>query len=93
VRLASFDVKPAGLGRLDDYLDRSMRRNAKGEFIPVAPGPDSGSEFFASPLSYDAFHTCNTWTAEGLYVAGVPVSYHGVIFAGQLWGRLDKHVH
>ncbi len=88
VKLQFLAVSTAGIGRLDRFLDRSLQRNTRGSFRPLAPGPDAGSEFFASPLSYDAFHTCNTWTAEALQVAGLPVSYHGVIFADQVWRQL-----
>jgi len=88
VRLRSVSVTSDGINRLDDYLAYSLQKDAQGKFEPVAPGPDLDSEFFASGLSYDAFHTCNTWTAEALHVAGLPVSYHGVIFADQVWGQL-----
>lgn len=90
VRLDSFAVSRAGVARLDHFLARSLRRNAAGGFEPMGPGPDPGSEFFASPLSYDALHTCNTWTAQALHVAGLPVSDQGVIFAGQLWRQVAK---
>ncbi|MDE2273509.1 MAG: DUF2459 domain-containing protein, partial [Gammaproteobacteria bacterium] len=69
-------------------LAASLQTDAQGRPEPLAPGPDPGSEFYASGLSYDAFHTCNTWTAEALHFAGVPVSYHGLIFADQLWRQL-----
>lgn len=88
VKLRFLAVSTAGIGRLDRYLVRSLQRNTRGGFEPLAQGPDAGSEFFASPLSYDAFHTCNTWTAEALHVSGLPVSYHGVIFADQVWRQL-----
>lgn len=88
VRLRSMSVTGDGINRLDDYLVYSLQKDAQGKFEPVAPGPDPDSEFFASGLSYDVFHTCNTWTAEALHVAGLPVSYHGVIFADQVWRQL-----
>ncbi|MHB8404689.1 MAG: DUF2459 domain-containing protein [Gammaproteobacteria bacterium] len=88
VRLRSVSVSTNGIKRLDDFLAHSLQKNAHGNYEPVAPGPDPDSEFFASGLSYDALHTCNTWTAEALQAAGLPVSYHGVIFANQIWRQV-----
>lgn len=88
VQLQTVSVTASGLERLDAYLAASLQTDAQGRPEPLAPGPDPGSEFYASGLSYDAFHTCNTWTAEALHFAGVPVSYHGLIFADQLWRQL-----
>lgn len=87
-RLRAVAVSRGGIGRLDDYLARSLRKGAHGDLQPIAPGPYPHSEFFASGLSYDAFHTCNTWTAEALQAAGLPVSSGGVVFAGQVWRQL-----
>ena len=89
VKLHTVAVTAGGLARLDGYLAASLQTDAQSRLEPLTPGPDAGSEFYASGLSYDAFHTCNTWTAEALYAAGVPVSYHGVIFADQLWRQLQ----
>lgn len=89
VKLRTVSIPQGGLTRLDSYLVASMQTDAHGQLEPLAAGPDAGSEFYASALSYDAFHTCNTWTAEALQVAGLPVSYHGVIFAAQLWRQLQ----
>lgn len=88
VKLRTVSVTQVGLMHLDSYLAGSLQTDARGQLEPLAAGPDAGSEFYASGLSYDAFHTCNTWTAEALHDAGLPVSYHGVIFANQLWRQL-----
>ncbi len=87
-RLRILAVSGGGMAKLDDYLVHSFRMDARGQPQPLGPGPFSHSEFFASGLSYDAFYTCNTWTAEALHVSGLPVSYSGVIFADQLWSQL-----
>lgn len=89
VRFHSETVSAAGLANLDKYLVQSLQTSARDELQALGPGPDAGSEFYASGLAYDALHTCNTWTAEALYAAGVPINYHGVIFADQLWRQLQ----
>ena len=46
--------------------------------------PFPQSIFYASTGPYNLGHTCNTWTAEGLQVSGLPVSAAGVVFASQV---------
>lgn len=54
-----------------------------------APGPYEGSLYFATPLKYSAAHTCNTWAAEALRTAGLPIRSAGVVFARQLWSQVQ----
>jgi hypothetical protein len=42
--------------------------------------------FYAARDTYDALHTCNTWTAETLRAGGLPVPSAGVLFVGQVLG-------
>lgn len=55
-----------------------------GTAVQLGPGPYPGSMFYASSETYDAFNTCNTWTARMLRDGGVPVNPHAVLFAGQV---------
>jgi hypothetical protein len=50
-----------------------------------ASGPYEGSLYFSAVPRYSAAHTCNTWAAEVLRAAGLPIRSAGVVFAGQLW--------
>ena len=54
----------------------------------IGTGPYPRSVFFASTGTYNLGHTCNTWTAEALRVAGLPVTAAGVVFAGQVLDQL-----
>jgi hypothetical protein len=66
----------------------------RGSVAPLRAGPYEGSLYFAASIGYSGWHTCNTWAAEGLRAAGLPIHSFGVAFAGQLWGqarRLDGH--
>jgi Protein of unknown function (DUF2459) len=49
------------------------------------PGPYEGSAYWRSSLRYSAGYTCNTWAAQILASAGLPLPVHGVLFAGQVW--------
>jgi Protein of unknown function (DUF2459) len=53
-------------------------------------GPYEGSVYFAATPKYSAVHTCNTWAAESLAAAALPIHSGGVIFAGQLWSQLRR---
>lgn len=90
VKLRAIQVSLAGQRRLDNYLLETLKLNAIGQAEVLGAGPDPGSEFYASGLTYDAFHTCNTWTAQALHTAGIAIDWHGVIFADQLWSQLNR---
>lgn len=75
-------VSRPGLVRLSDYLWSDIAKAADGTPRRVGAGPEPGSIFFASTESYDATHTCNTWTAIALETAGLPIDPGGVVFAG-----------
>jgi hypothetical protein len=55
-----------------------------------ATGPYEGSLYFTATPKYSAFHTCNTWAAESLATAALPIHSAGVIFAGQLWSQVRR---
>lgn len=82
------------LDRLQRFIADSLAWDAAGDgkraSPPIAEGPYPGSVFHASSVTYAATYTCNTWTAEALAVAGLPVSVTGVLFAGQLMGRVRR---
>lgn len=56
----------------------------------LATGPYDGSFYYASTSRYSGLHTCNTWTAEGLRAAGLPVHSFAVEFSGQVWRQARK---
>jgi hypothetical protein len=58
--------------------------------VSLGPGPYAGSEFFAALGTYDAFDTCNTWTATMLATAGLPVSASGIMFSHQVMDQARR---
>jgi uncharacterized protein (TIGR02117 family) len=78
----------AGLARLSQYLWDDVAKDRGGAPVRAGPGPYPRSVFYVSTGTYDASHTCNTWTALALRAAGLPVTAAGVVFAGQLTGQL-----
>ncbi|MFP6560573.1 DUF2459 domain-containing protein [Paraburkholderia sp. B3] len=60
-----------------------METNGADEPQRLADGPYPGSLYFAARGTYDALHTCNTWTARALRSAGL-ASVADTPFAGHL---------
>jgi len=57
---------------------------------PLQPGPYADSLYYASVLRYSALYTCNTWTADALRAAALPVHSAGVELAGQIWRQVER---
>ncbi len=82
-------VSLAGLTRLQAFLQQSIENDATGGPIRLGEGPYPGSVFFAATGTYDALYTCNTWTADVLRSAGLPVE-GAVLFAGDLMYKVRQ---
>lgn len=79
-------VSRAGLTRIEAAVWQEIDKTPAGEPIGLGDGPYPGSVYFAALGTYDAFDTCNTWTAEMLHAGGMPVPADGVLFVGQIMG-------
>jgi uncharacterized protein (TIGR02117 family) len=75
--------------RLEEFVWETLAKE-EGVATALAPGPYDGSLYYASTARYSGFHTCNTWTAEGLKTAGLPVRSFGVEFSGQVWRQVRR---
>ena len=73
-----------GIQSLTEFLWEYLAVDKEGHPRRAGTGPYPQSVFYASTGAYSLGHTCNTWTAEALGVAGLPVSAAGVVFAGQV---------
>jgi len=81
-------LSTAGLDRLSNYLWAAFEKSGDGSLRRLAAGPQPGSVFYAATGTYSATYTCNTWTAEGLRVGGMPVTPAGVVFVSELTDQL-----
>jgi uncharacterized protein (TIGR02117 family) len=81
-------ISREGAERFSQFLWDDLVKNPTGNPRRVGAGPYPQSAFYAAAGTYDLSHTCNTWTAEALRAAGLPVSAVGVVFAGQLLDQL-----
>jgi len=81
-------VSREGIERLWEFLWNYLLPGKEGPPRRIGSGPYPQSVFYASTGTYNLSHTCNTWTAEALRVAGLPVSAAGVVFAAQILDQL-----
>jgi uncharacterized protein (TIGR02117 family) len=83
---------PDGIQRLAQFLWDYLAVDKDGPPRRIGTGPYPQSVFYTSTGTYNLGHTCNTWTAEALQVAGLPVNAAGVVFAGQVLDQLPSIV-
>ena len=80
-------VSRAGRERLERFLAGSFDLDAAGRPHRLAAGAWPASALYAASAPYSATYTCNTWTADALAQAGLPVSASGVLFASQVMAQ------
>ncbi|MHB1513436.1 MAG: DUF2459 domain-containing protein [Acidiferrobacter sp.] len=72
---------------LRGFLGRTLAHTAHGGLEALGAHGHRGL-FFASTDTYDAFHTCNTWTMQAMRAAHLPATSAGILFAGQVSAAL-----
>jgi hypothetical protein len=88
-QVVTLRLPPASVERIATTLWQDLEKTPDGSAVRLADGPYVGSAFYAATETYDAFHTCNTWTALVLRDAGIPVDTH-VLFAGQVMRQVAR---
>jgi hypothetical protein len=82
-------VTAAQLRTLVTELERAIRRDESGARQPAfAPVPGYPGRFHPGIGSYSWWTNCNRWTLDRLAAAGLARRGRGVIFSGQVPGRL-----
>jgi uncharacterized protein (TIGR02117 family) len=82
-------VTAAEAQQLEEFVWKTLA-SKDGVASSLAPGPYSDSFYYESVQRYSGLHTCNTWTAEALRAAGLPVRTSGVEFSGQVWRQVQR---
>jgi hypothetical protein len=82
-------VSRDGIERLSELLWSFLAADDETAPRRIGTGPYPDSVFYASTGTYNLSHTCNTWTAEALRVAGLPVRTAGVVFANQVLDQVQ----
>jgi uncharacterized protein (TIGR02117 family) len=84
--VVTLHVTRADLDRLEQRLWQAFEQTPEGTPVAIAIGPYQGSLFYAASEPYSGLFTCNTWTADMMHAAGLPMPIGGVLFAGQVMG-------
>lgn len=82
--VVALPVTRPGFDAIAAYVWESLATEHGHLPAPYGAGPYAGSLLYASRVTYDAFETCNTWTAAALHKGGLPISPAGVLFASQV---------
>lgn len=88
IRVIPLPITRSGWSSVAGFVWRSFAVTRTGRPHRLGPGPYPSSAFYAAAGTYDGTHTCNTWTAEALHTAGLPVRSAGVVFAGQVMRQI-----
>jgi len=83
-RVFAISVSRQGLDRLSQFLWDQLDQDLQHRPRRIGDGPYWQSSFYEANGTYSLLNTCNTWTADALRVAGLPVSSNGVVFSGQV---------
>jgi uncharacterized protein (TIGR02117 family) len=87
--VARLQVNATQANRLEEFIWNTLATH-DGVATALAPGPYDESVYYEATPRYSALHTCNTWTAEGLRAAGLPVHSFGVEFSWQVWPQVRR---
>jgi uncharacterized protein (TIGR02117 family) len=79
-----------GSTSLSNFIWDDLAKDKDGKPTVVARSKNPDGLFYAAESRYNMFHTCNTWTADALQDAGLPVSGNGVVFAGGVMSQVAK---
>ena len=82
--LVTLHLSRQAVDRIAALIWQGMEKQADGTPRRLAGEPYAGSVLYAATETYDALHTCNSWTAQLLHEAGLPVDPNGVLFTGQV---------
>jgi uncharacterized protein (TIGR02117 family) len=77
-----------GFQRLVKFISDTFSRPRPPAPAEARPGLFSNSRFYAAKGKFSLFRTCNTWVAEALSAAGLPIRPSHVITAGNLSDQL-----
>ncbi len=80
-----FTMSVGQFQKVIQYIDNSLEKDAFGHSIYISTNAQYGQDdaFYEAKGSYSMFHTCNTWTNNGLKAGGLKASR---------WTAFDKGI-
>ena len=90
--ISELRVAPAAFRLLVDFISQTFARPTPTDRAPPSPGLFPYSRFYPATARFSVSRTCNTWVAEALAAAGVPISPGEVLTAGSLASQIASLV-
>ena len=87
-RIVEVRVSGGGFAALMRFIADEHERDGEGRAVRLQPGLYGASWFYAARSRYSLSNTCNTWIAQALETAGLPVTASGVTTAGDVMRQL-----
>ena len=78
------DLSDRGFARLCRHIEQTYALDESGRPIHLGKG------WYRAQGTYSAFHTCNTWVAEGLRKAGCPITPAYCVTSGALLAEVRQ---
>jgi len=83
-------LTPAALQQVIGHISQSFTRDNSSKRAKAAPGLFAYSRFYPANGKFSLLRTCNTWVAEALEAAGIPIFPESVVTAGSLASQLAR---
>ncbi len=83
----TLSLPPGGREAVSDFLWNELGKDQAGAPRLLSVGSNPASLFYAARGGYGLWRTCNTWVADALHEAKLPISGRGVVLSGQVMGR------
>ncbi len=78
-RVIRLTLLPGEAGRLSGFIWGAIGKTRDGQARLISQGLFPGSLFYAASRGYDLTYTCNSWSAEALQAAGMPIDPDGIV--------------
>ena len=79
-----------GFRKLLGFLNAAFARSGAARASVYAPGLHSYSKFYPAQGEFHLFNNCNSWTARGIAVAGLPLDADTIFRAESLMASLRE---
>ena len=89
-KITELRLAPAAFDRLIRFISQTIARQPPNIRAPAHPGLFAYSRFYSARTHFSILRTCNSWVAEALEAAGMPLSPGLVITAGNLASQIEK---
>ncbi|MGH7770766.1 MAG: DUF2459 domain-containing protein [Candidatus Binatia bacterium] len=90
IEFVEIPLSAEGLERLRRFVAETFMRSEVGQPAEPSPGLYPNSRFYPARGKFHIFRTCNTWVAEALHTAGLPITPFYAITAGNLMYQVQQ---